>query len=314
MKGLELSYKFYKECGEPVLKEQFPHLCPYIAVGLVGSGSECYGFDDQISTDHDFEPSFCIFLPDEDVVDRKDAFALERAYSKLPKEFLGYKRSIISAVGGNRHGVLRLSEFYLGKTGSTDGNLSVEQWISLPEFALLEATNGEVFCDNYGLFTKIRENLKYYPENVRLKKLAGQLLLMAQSGQYNYKRCVMRGDTAAAQLAVFEFTKSAIAATFLLNKKYMPYYKWSFAAMRTLGDKAKIMADALEFLISSGNDQALSKQKCDIIEDICANIAVQLLENNLTERLITEMEQAAYIVNDLIKDNTMRNMHILSAV
>ena len=61
MKGLELSKKFFYEYGKPMLDE-FPDLLPYIAVGLVGSGSECYGYDDELSTDHDFSPEFCIFL------------------------------------------------------------------------------------------------------------------------------------------------------------------------------------------------------------------------------------------------------------
>ena len=49
MKGLELSEKFYKEYGEPMLQENFSDILPYIAVGLAGSGSECYGYDDGIS-------------------------------------------------------------------------------------------------------------------------------------------------------------------------------------------------------------------------------------------------------------------------
>ena len=108
MKGLVLSREFYKEYGEPMLREQFPALMDKIAVGLVGSGSECFGFDDQISRDHDFEPGFCLFLPGEEQVDRTAAFALERAYEKLPKEYQGFTRNPIKPVGGNRHGVLRL--------------------------------------------------------------------------------------------------------------------------------------------------------------------------------------------------------------
>ena len=314
MKGLELSKKFYKEYGEPMLKENFAHLLPFIAVGLFGSGSECYGYDDDISADHDFEPGFCIMLPDEDIVDRKNAFQLERAYAKLPKEFLGFKRSLLSAVGGNRHGVIRMGDFFKDKTGSENGVLTVGGWLSLPEFSLLEAVNGEIFCDNYGLFSKIRHSLKYYPEDIRLKKLAGNLLLMGQAGQYNYKRCIARNDTAAAQLAVFEFVKSAVAVLFLLDKKYMPYYKWCFKALKEISTEASRIADLLEFLISSGNGEDLSNKKCEIIESVCNSVADMLIDQNLLHNKTAEMERAAYLVNDTIKDNGIRNMHILSGV
>ena len=59
MKGLELSEKFYLEHGAPMIHSDFPEIESMIAVGLCGSGSECFGFDDEISTDHDFEPGFC---------------------------------------------------------------------------------------------------------------------------------------------------------------------------------------------------------------------------------------------------------------
>ena len=78
MNGLELSRAFYEEHGKPMLEEQFPQLLPLLAVGLFGSGSECFGYDDETSRDHDFEPGFCLFLPDESVVDRRTAFLLER--------------------------------------------------------------------------------------------------------------------------------------------------------------------------------------------------------------------------------------------
>ena len=80
MKGLELSRAYYDQYGEAMLKEKFSGILPLIAVGLCGSGSECYGYDDEVSTDHDFEPGFCIFLPGEDVVDRQTAFRLERTF------------------------------------------------------------------------------------------------------------------------------------------------------------------------------------------------------------------------------------------
>ena len=96
MQGIELSRKYFEEYGLPMLEEQFPDLLPFVAAGLTGSGSECFGYDDEISADHDYEPGFCLFLPDESVVDRRSAFLLERAYAKLPKEFMGFSRPMIS--------------------------------------------------------------------------------------------------------------------------------------------------------------------------------------------------------------------------
>ena len=221
MKGLELSREFYEAYGRDMLTGEFSHLLPYLCIGLAGSGSECLGYDDELSRDHDFEPGFCIFLPGEEVVSRRDAFLLERAYEKLPKTFMGFTRNALNPVGGNRRGVIRMGDFFEAKTGSRDGELSLGAWLTLPDYMLKEAVNGAVFCDHYGEFSRIREKLLYYPEDVRLKKLAGNLLLMGQSGQYNYSRCVSRGETGAAQLAVFEFVKSAVQVMFLLKKQYI---------------------------------------------------------------------------------------------
>ena len=151
MKGLELARAYYKEYGEPMLREKFPELLPRLAVGLCGSGSECWGFDDVTSRDHDFEPGFCIFLPGEEVVDRKAAFALERAYAALPREFRGFKRSLVSPVGGARHGVIRTSDFLADKVGKPDGQLSLTDWLFIPDYALAEAVklDGDAAADPY---------------------------------------------------------------------------------------------------------------------------------------------------------------------
>ena len=106
MKGLEIAEKYYLEYGAPMIKEQFPELEGILAVGLCGSGSECNGYDDDLSRDHDFEPSFIIFLPPEEVVDRRTAFRLERAYDKLPDEFMGLRRNKDVSFDTGRHGVV----------------------------------------------------------------------------------------------------------------------------------------------------------------------------------------------------------------
>lgn len=313
MKGLELSEKFYYEYGEKMIKENFAEIEKYLAVGLVGSGSECFGYDDEVSQDHDFEPGFCIFIPDESIIDSRTEFQLERAYAKLPKEFMGYKRSPLNPVGGNRHGVIRISKFFEAKTGDANADIPTVGWFCIAEQFPLEATNGKIFCDNYGLMTLLREKIAYMPEDVRLKKLAGNILLMAQSGQYNYGRCIKRGATAAAQLAVAEFVNTALKVIFLLNKKYMPYYKWTFRALREL-EKLNGLYDDLEYLISSTNDEEKAAEKQTMIESISAQVIAELSAQKLTRVDSPELERHAYSVNDMIKDPEIRNQNILYAV
>jgi hypothetical protein len=195
-----------------------------------------------------------------------------------------------------------------------NGELSLSDWFAVPEYSLAEAVNGAVFADNYGEITRIREKLRYFPEDVRLKKLAGNLLLMGQAGQYNFKRCLARGESAAAQLAVFEFAKSALNAAFLLNKTYMPYYKWSFRALRALPRLSELSAP-LEYLISSGNasaDEVASKLAA--IERISLSVIAELRASNLTDFCQNELEGHAYSVNNKIPDPEIRNLHILYGV
>ena len=313
MRGLELARSYFEEFGRPMLEGQFADVLPQLAVGLVGAGSECFGFDDGVSRDHDFEPGFCIFLPGEDNIDRRTAFLMERAYAKLPKEYDGAARSLMAPVGGARRGVIRTSEFFSEKIGSSDGMLTLGQWLSLPEQMLAEATNGEIWLDNLGEVTAIRERIATWPEDVRRKKLAGQLLLMAQSGQYNYARCMAHGEAAAAQLAVFEFAQATISTIFLLNNAYKPYYKWAFRALRAL-PALSIEAELLEWLITTGNEPEQAEEKHDVIEGICADVIDELQNQGLTQAICGDLEKHAYSVNDSIADGELRNDHILSAV
>ncbi|MBQ6376391.1 MAG: DUF4037 domain-containing protein [Lachnospiraceae bacterium] len=313
MNGLALSKQYFEEYGLPMLKEQFPEVLPNLACGLFGSGSECLGYDDELSRDHDFEPGFLILLPGEETVDRRTEFLLERAYAKLPKEFMGVKRSLLSPVGGNRHGVVRMDAFFEEKTGSPDGVLTADAWLCVPEQSLLEATGGELFLDVCGKCSRIREALSFYPEDIRLKKLAGYLLLMAQSGQYNYRRCLGHGETAAAQLAVFEFVKSAMSVIFLLNRRYQPYYKWAFRALRAL-PVLSIEAELMEFLLTTDNDGCMAEEKTAVIEGIAADVIDVLMDEGLTKAVCGDLEKHAYSVADGIADASLRNSHILAGV
>ena len=310
-KGLEIARAYWEQFGAPMLREQFPQILPHVAAGLFGSGSECFGFDDEISRDHDFEPGFLLLLPGEDAVDRRTAFLLERAYAKLPKAFMGLSRDKLRAVGGPRRGVVRTADFFTEKTGSADGVLTVGQWLSTPGHALAEAVNGAVFFDGSGEVTAIRDRLAAYPEDIRRKKLAGRLLLMGQAGQYNYPRCLAHGETGAAQLAAIEFARHAMRAVFLLNGVYQPYYKWAFPAMRQL-PRLSLLAELMEYLITTDNDGELAASKRDVIEGVAADVISELRAQGLTRADCADLEKHAYSVNDSISDAQLRNLHVLA--
>lgn len=316
MKGLELSERYYRAYGQPMLESRFPALLPHLACGLIGEGSECLGYDDEISQDHDFEPGFILFLPGENVVSRRDAFLLERAYQALPDTFEGFRRKGISPVGGNRLGVRRLDAFLEEKTGRPDGVLTLKDWMTVPEQGLLEVTAGRVFYDGPGTLTGVRAGLRRLPDDVRVKRLAGHLLLMGQAGQYNYGRCLRRGEHAAAASCLYRFAESAVHAAHLLEGRYVPYYKWQFRSLREIpvvaeGYSGEALSADLEALMTGPGDAG----KQEAVERVATRFAEALREFGLTDGNIDpELERAAYAVNGRVEDPGIRNLNILAAV
>lgn len=312
MRGLDIAKEFYLQFGKPMLEEQFADVIDRIAIGLVGEGSECLGYDDEFSQDHDFEPGFCLWITKED--EKEFGFRLERAYAKLPKEFMGLHRSFLSPAGGNRHGVFIIDDFYTHLIGAASAPIKNQHWLAIPPFYLRSATNGEVFSDKLGKFTDIRNVLlQGYPEDVRKKKIAAHLALMAQSGQYNYQRCIARGEFGAAQLAIFEFVKNTLSIIYLLNKQYEPFYKWVYRGLKDLKCLGHI-GESLQGLTEMDNSKENVKIKQEIIDDIILLIINELRNQNLSKVICNDLEKHAYYILDSIKDEFLRNMHIMEGI
>lgn len=306
MKGLVLAEKYYESYGRSMIKEKFPVLADRAAVGLVGQGSECLGFDDEISRDHDYGPSFCIWLTREDY--DKFGCSLAAEYAKLPASFEGVDGRISTAHGKGRVGVLAIPDFYYGLIGYEDVPASNREWMWIPETRLCTAVNGKVFADCLGEFSRIRNKLlSFYPEDVRIKKLAARAAVMAQSGQYNYGRAIKRGETVAAQLALAEFIKSTISICYLLNKRYMPFYKWMHHGMKELPVLSEI-GDMLSLLV---NDSYASGQKLMIIEAICNIIIQELTLQGLTTGEDNFLENHTGNIMDKIKDPYIRSLQVM---
>ena len=305
MKGLEEARRYYEDFGRDMLHARFPEFEERIAVGLVGRGSECFGFDDEVSRDHDFEQGFCLWLTDAD--DLLIGAELAEAYRALPKRGAAQR----SALGEANRGVRRIGFFYRRYLGSDGAPRDWRQWLSLPSWALAEATNGEVFRDDLGAFSAVRERLLHgMPEDVRKKKLAARLIHMAQSGQYNYARCLRHGEEGAAMLALSEFVREGCEAAYLLNRAHMPYYKWALRGMDRL-DVLADMREPLEFLLTAENDGAGQRVKQAVVEDICANVIRVLREQGLSDRDEDFLEPHAFSVQERIENPEIRALHVM---
>lgn len=308
MKGMELAKAYYGEYAD-TLRGQFPQYANQMAFGLVGEGSECYGYDDQISQDHDFGPGFCVWITRDTA--RAIGNDLQAAYEALPKSCMGYTRQE-TAEGAGRVGVIPIDRFYARYTNCVDVPQTNMEWMRIPERFLSVATNGEVFADPEGEFTRIRSALqRYYPEDVLRKKLAARAAVMAQSGQYNFPRCMNRGDVDAAYLAVSEFVKTAISMLYLLERKYMPFYKWSFRGMRDFAI-CGTQAAALRQLVALGNGAETARQRQTLIEQICAFTAGELNRQGFSNTRDPFLQAHLPSIMEGIKDPQIRQLHVMA--
>lgn len=296
MKGLEISEKYYQTYGGPMLDEQFPEIADQAAAGLVGYGSECLGFDDDISRDHDYGPSFCIWLPRE--IYSQYGIKMQEAYNALPREFMGCAGRIEEEQGKGRTGVLCLEAFYEEFIGRCTVPKTDTEWLSIPEKMLATAVNGRVFEDRLLRFSQIREGLlQYYPHGVWIRKLADSMAKAAQAGQYNYARAMKRGERIAAELALTEFVKESMHLVYLLNRTYAPFYKWMHRGMKDLpicagiGDMLALLyqiqdpAAAWEGVTPEDYVYHLNTDdgRVLIIEAVCNVLVQELKEQGLTD-------------------------------
>mgnify|MGYP003371004231 CR=1 FL=1 len=349
--GMNLAEQYYEEFGRAALDKvlsDFPGV--KIAAGLVGEGSQCFGFDDEISRDHDFAPGFCIWVSDEDFA--AAGSALQKAYDSLPPSYKGISRSNI--IADDRLGVMTTGGFYSRFTGcegaaadarsensgntkkhtsedadSADGTAgritnsftklpglpkSNLDWFLIPETALAAATNGKIFRDDSGVFSEVRRRLlAFYPEDILRKKIAARAAVMSQAGQYNLLRIIKRGDTVAASLAAARFTEAALSMIYLLNRKFMPFYKWAYrgaAVLPLLSDSVSVLGalpGALTFL-SSGSLKKAEHMAFEITESICAETAEELRKQGFSKSGSNFLQDHLPDIMSGIQDPRFRNM------
>ncbi len=303
--GMELAKKFYFSFGEPMLKRNFSEIYSHIAIGLAGEGSECLGYDDEISRDHDYGAGFCIWVPDD--FPETILNSLKQAYDLLPKTYMGVSR-VQTQHSSGRVGVCRIGEFFSRILSMNHIPENQSEWLTADENMLAAACSGEIFADDSGYFSELRETLKKgYPESVRLRRLAQELALMAQSGQYNYFRMRQRGDIPTAQIYLAKFCISAMKAAHLCKKVYAPYDKWLLKSTKSLTG-FEIFADEISELLTLNPSENINCFDI-LIKQICNKIVQEVLPESMDNNIylndaaekLSEMADKLNLVNRIVE-------------
>lgn len=214
--GQELSRLYYAEAVRPVLDAAFPGL-PHSAA-LLGRGSEVLGFDDEMSTDHDWKPRVQLFLAEDDErvseVLRRD---LPPTYRDHPTDF---------SVHTIRSYFQKHLDFDIA------GEIEVRDWLTFTEQNLRTITAGVVHHDDLGL-QAVRDRFAYYPRDVWLYLLVAgwwrvhpEMNLVGRAG--------FVGDELGSALIGSRLVTDLMQLCFLMERQYAPYPKWFGTAFSRL--------------------------------------------------------------------------------
>lgn len=304
MRGLVLAKEFYQEYGAPLLQKMFAEQQERIAAGLVGDGSDCLGFDDKYSTDHDWGPGFCWWLNKTDY--EQFGAHLQAEYAKLPTSFHGFERKT-SEWGDGRVGVFEIGAFYRGFLGRNGVPTTLADWLRIPEKNLAACTSGEVFVDPLGEFSKIRQQLQQgYPEDVRLAKIAARCMSCGQAGQYNFHRSIWRGEYFAAQYAETKFCSDIMSLVYLLNRSYAPFYKWLHRGVAGLPILGRFIAQKVTALTATGEYE----EKKFILDEITSAVIVELQNARLSDSESKFLVDHGPVVHNRIVDPGLRQLNV----
>jgi hypothetical protein len=181
---------------------------------------------------------------------------------------------------------------------------ATSEWLRIPEQSLATCTNGKVFHDPLGEFTRWREALlAYYPEDVRLSKIASLCITIAQTGQYNYTRSIRRRAAFSAQYSTIRFCSDAMLLVFMLNRRYAPFYKWLHRAVGEL----PLLGRAVQAHVDALLDDRSADTRAAMMEEIAALLVTEIRRQGLSDSTSDFLLDHAPLVQERISDPLLRS-------
>ncbi len=274
IKGLSLCETFFKEAVKPILLQHFPHLS--YSAGRLGSGSDVLGFDTERSRDHDWGPRCTLFLSEEDIGLREEIVSV--LSSHLPKSICGYPTNygrhedgtlnLCPSTDGMVHhavSVTTVEEFFVSYLGFYPAvDLSIFQWLHVPQQRLLIIKKGKVFHDDLNLLLPLKERLFWYPKDLWFFLMANAWRRLAQEEPF-MGRCGEEGDEIGSRLVASRLLIEVMRISFLQERVYAPYFKWFGRAFSEL-ECAKELSPLIIAVQQAANWKEREKHLCPIYE------------------------------------------------
>lgn len=297
MNGLLLSEKYYNEVLKDYIKKEFKDL--KIAVGLMGYGSECYGYDDNISRDHDFQVMPVILLSNEDY--KIYGEKLKKHLSKLPKTYMGFDVFNESYLSQGRRGVLNIDDYVSSFLITKDGPSEMKDYRVIPQYLFSAFTNGKIFVDEFGEISELREKFKFYPRDIRFNMIATRCMGM-NSAYINFERSVRRKEYVACAQALGLFITNTIEMYFLIYERYCPYYKWNHKMLKEIDLYAY---DKLNKLVDNSITYNI---KLNILDEITNDVIDKLEEHEIIIRVADFLGYYGPVIQSRIDDEYIKNL------
>ncbi len=266
---IDESHDFWSDIVMPLLQAHYPAESARMAAGYFGYGSDVLRLDDDYSTDHHFGLRVNILLP-QSLMDTHGKAIEDMLAALLPQRWRGrelgegYTRTKGVALAS-------LDHHLLSTIGLDHAPHTLTEWLQIPEEDITHIVAGEVWHDPSGQFSAIRDALlSYYPEPVRLRRLAHWARYFSGMGVYALKRALLRNNTLYASTTFARSLRWGVQMAFLLDRTYYPYDKWlteMFHRLPRMGPRLAHIVDKAPLLSTSWEEKlALLHQMSDILD------------------------------------------------
>lgn len=245
----DYSRDFFFEIIKPVLERQFPAETDQTAFGVFGYGSEVLKLDDEYSSDHHWGLRINALMPDFLISIRREDM-LKTVADNLPDSYQGH--SLREGFSGVSSLEIDSLEGFLKRTVGIDyPPETYMDWLNLPEEDITHVINGEIWYDRSGCFSNIRRGFQeYYPEPVRLRRIAHWCRYFSGMGSYALRRALLRNNEYFATVAFGKAIRWGIQLAFMLDKQYYPYDKWVMSFFSDLPRMAEPLLPIVEEAVS----------------------------------------------------------------